>query len=263
MRRPAPATVIATIALVFAVAPVGEAASGWVKRALYARNAGSVDGIRASRTPHKGKLIALPASGKLPMSILPASLKGARGPAGPAGSDGTDGSGGSVLVATAGSAVNVGTAQTAVVTLQLKPGSYALVAKASLHATLDTSTPGVTCLLKAGSDGDQADADLSSSSDDPGGVDRNARVRSGRRRHAHVRGRRLRRGRQRRAHHRAPRHRVDVLLARYAAISLAGRATTRSSRTTASSASATAGSSCEPAIASTSAQAESKSSARR
>ena len=167
MRRPSPATIIATIALVLAVTPVGEAADGWVKRALYARNAGSVDGIRASRTPHKGKLIALPASGKLPMSILPASLKGARGPAGPAGSDGTDGSGGSVLVATAGSAVNVGTAQTAVVTLQLKAGSYALVAKASLHATLDTSTPGVTCLLKAGSDGDQADADLSSSSDDP------------------------------------------------------------------------------------------------
>ena len=167
MRRPAPATVIATIALLFAVVPVGEAASGWVKRALYARNAGSVDGIRASRTPHKGKLIALPASGKLPMSILPASVKGARGPAGPAGSNGTDGAGGSVLVATEGSAVNVGTAQTAVVTLQLKAGSYALVAKASLHATLDTSTPGVTCLLKAGSDGDQADADLSSSSDDP------------------------------------------------------------------------------------------------
>lgn len=167
MRRPAPATVIATIALVAAAAPVGQAATGWVKRALYARNAGSVDGIRASRTPHKGKLIALPATGKLPLSILPASLKGARGPAGPAGSDGTDGSGGSVLVATAGAAVNVGTAQTAVVTLSLKAGSYALVAKASLHATLDTSTPGVTCLLKAGSDGDQADADLSSSSDDP------------------------------------------------------------------------------------------------
>lgn len=167
MRRPGPATVIATIALVVAAAPVGQAASGWVKRALYARNAGSVDGIRASRTPHRGKLIALPASGKLPISILPASLRAARGPAGPAGSDGTDGSGGSVLVAAAGSAVNVGTAQTAVVTLPLKAGSYALVAKASLHATLDTSTPGVTCLLKAGSDGDQADADLSSSSDDP------------------------------------------------------------------------------------------------
>ena len=43
----------------------------------------------------------------------------------------------------------------------------AIVAKASLHATLDATTPGVTCLLKAGGDGDQADVDLSSSSDDP------------------------------------------------------------------------------------------------
>jgi hypothetical protein len=167
MRRPAPATIIATIALVFAVAPVGQAATGWVKRALYARNAGSVDGISASRVPHKGKLIALPATGKLPASILPSSIGGPRGPAGAAGADGTDGSGGSALVATAGAAVNVGAAQTPVVTLSLKAGSYAIVAKASLHATLDTSTPGVTCLLRAGTDGDQADADLSGSSDDP------------------------------------------------------------------------------------------------
>ena len=167
MRRPAPATLIATIALVLAVVPAGEAASGWVKRALYARNAGSVDGISASRTPHKGDLIALPSTGKLPASILPASIGGPRGPAGPAGVDGADGSGGSVVSATAGSAVNVGSAQTSVVTLSLKAGSYALVAKASLHATSDTATPGVTCLLRAGTDGDQVDADLSSSSDDP------------------------------------------------------------------------------------------------
>lgn len=167
MRRPAPATIIATLALVLAVVPVGQAAGGWVKRALYARNAGSVDGISASRVPHKGKLIALPATGRLPASILPSSIRGARGPAGPAGADGSDGSGGSALVATAGSAVNVGTAQTGVVTLSLKAGSYALVAKASLHATQDVSTPGVSCLLRAGSDGDQADVDLSSSSDDP------------------------------------------------------------------------------------------------
>jgi hypothetical protein len=167
MRRPAPATIIATIALVLAAAPVGQAASGWVKRALYARNAGSVDGIRASRVPHKGNLVMLPKTGKLPASILPSSIRGPRGPAGPAGADGSDGSGGSVLVATAGSAVNVGAAQTGVVTLQLKAGSYALVAKASLHDTTDGTAPGVTCLLKAGSDGDQADADLSSSSDDP------------------------------------------------------------------------------------------------
>jgi hypothetical protein len=165
MRRPAPATIIAAIALVLAAAPVGEAASGWVKRALYARNAGSVDGFRASRVPRRGRLIVLPASGKLPKSILPSSIRGPRGPAGPAGSAGSDA--GSVLVVTAGSAVDVGAAQTAVVTLSLKAGSYAIVAKASLHATNNGTAPGVTCLLRAGTDGDQADVDLSSSTDDP------------------------------------------------------------------------------------------------
>jgi hypothetical protein len=167
MRRPSPAIIIATAALVFAVVPVGEAATGWVKRAIYARNAGSVDGISASRVPEKGKLFALPEKGKLPASILPASIGGPRGPAGPAGADGADGSGGSALVATAGAAVNIGAAQTGVVTLSLKAGAYAIVAKASLHATLDASEPGVTCLLRAGTDGDQGDVDLSSSSDDP------------------------------------------------------------------------------------------------
>ena len=102
MRRPAPATIIATIALVLAVAPVGEAANGWVKRALYARNAGTVDGISASRVPHKGKLIVLPATGKLPASILPVLDPRPARPGGPAGADGSDGSGGSVLVATRG-----------------------------------------------------------------------------------------------------------------------------------------------------------------
>jgi hypothetical protein len=162
MRRPAPATIIATAALVLAVTPVGQAADGWVKRALYARNAGTVDGISASRAPHKGNLIALPKSGKLPASILPASIGGPRGPAGPPG----DGSG-SVSSANATGAVTLAVAQAAVVTLPLEPGTYAIIAKASLHATLDISTPGVTCLLRAGSDGDQVDADLSSSSDVP------------------------------------------------------------------------------------------------
>lgn len=162
MRRPAPATIIATVALVLAAAPVGEAANGWVKRAFYARNAGSVDGFSASRTPHKGTLIVLPKSGKLPASILPSSSGGSAGPPGPAGDGST-----SVLAATAPAAVTLGSAQTAVVALSLKAGAYAILAKASLHATLDTSTPGVTCLLKAGADGDQVDADLSDSSDEP------------------------------------------------------------------------------------------------
>ena len=165
MRRPAPATVIATIALVLAVVPVGSAADSWVKRALYSRNAGAVDGFTATRTPHKGHLLVLPASGKLPAAVFPATVGGPRGPAGPAGPAGNDGS--SAFIATAPAAVPLGAAQTSVETLSLKAGSYAIVAKASLHATLDTTTPGVNCQLKAGTDGDQADVDLSTSSDDP------------------------------------------------------------------------------------------------
>jgi hypothetical protein len=165
MRRPAPATIIATVALVLAVTPVGEAADGWVKRAIYARNAGSVDGFSASKSPKKGKLVVLPKSGKLPASILPAAAGGSSGSSSSPGSSGDGPS--SVLVGTAPAAVNVGATQTGVVTLPLKAGSYAIIAKASLHATLDTSTPGVNCQLKAGGDGDQIDSDLSSSSDDP------------------------------------------------------------------------------------------------
>ena len=165
MRRPSPATIIATIALVLAIVPVGSAADAWVKRALFARNAGTVDGFGATRTPHKGRLLVLPATGKLPASILPSNIGGPRGPAGPAGPSGSDGS--SAFVASAPAAVTLGAAQTSVESLSLKAGSYAIVAKASLHATLDTSTPGVNCQLKAGTDGDQVDADLSSSSDDP------------------------------------------------------------------------------------------------
>ena len=166
MRRPAPATIIATIALVLAVTPVGSAADSWVKHALYARNAGTVDGFHASKTPRKGSLVVLPASGKLPASILPASAGGAPASTGSSGGS-PDSSGYSDYVANANAAVTINTAQTSVVTLSLKAGTYAIVAKASLHATVDTSSPGVTCLLKAGSDGDQVDADLSASSDDP------------------------------------------------------------------------------------------------
>jgi len=169
MRRPAPATIIATIALVLAVTPVGSAADSWVKHALYARNAGTVDGFSASKTPRKGSLVVLPKSGKLPASILPASSGTAGGSSSPAAPSGTpsDSSGSAAFVANATAAVTLTTAQTSVETLSLKAGTYAIVAKASLHATVDTSSPGVTCLLKAGSDGDQVDTDLSSSSDDP------------------------------------------------------------------------------------------------
>jgi hypothetical protein len=165
MRRPAPATIIATVALVLAVVPVGSAADGWVQRALFARNAGTVDGFGASKTPKRGKLIVLPKSGKLPASILPPASTAPSGPTG-TGSTPATGSGSSAFVADATAAVTLTAAQTSIETLSLKAGSYAIVAKGSLHAQ-DVSSPEVTCLLKAGTDGDQVAVDLSGSTDDP------------------------------------------------------------------------------------------------
>jgi hypothetical protein len=169
MRRPAPATVIATIALVLASVPAVSAADGWVKRALYARNAGTVDGFRASKTPKKGALLVLPKSGTLPASILPASTGAASGATGSTGAAGAaSGSGGPAFLGNATAAVTLTAAQTPIETLTLKAGTYAIVAKASLHVTSDISSPGVTCQLKAGtSDGDTTDVDLTSSSDNP------------------------------------------------------------------------------------------------
>jgi hypothetical protein len=167
MRRPAPATVIATIALVLAATPVVSAADGWVQRALYARNAGSVDGFSAAKTPKKGKLVVLPKSGKLPASILPSASASATGATGATGSTGASGSDTSAYIANATAAVTLAAAQTGLASLTLKAGTYAIVAKASLHVTTDIASPGVTCQLKAGADGDTADVDLTSSSDNP------------------------------------------------------------------------------------------------
>ena len=148
-----------------AVVPVGSAADGWVKRALFARNAGTRGRLRRDAHAAQGPAARSPEVGQAAGLDPPSNIGGPRGPAGPAGPAGSDGS--AAFVASAPAAVALGAAQTSVETLSLKAGSYAIVAKASLHATLDTSTPGVNCQLKAGTDGDQVDADLSSSSDDP------------------------------------------------------------------------------------------------
>lgn len=59
-----------------------------VRRALFAKNAGAVDGISASRTPRPGMLLPLDASGKLPTRALPQGARGERGPRGPEGQAG-------------------------------------------------------------------------------------------------------------------------------------------------------------------------------
>jgi hypothetical protein len=91
--------VLASAALVVAVlgsTPISGAARHVVAAVPpFAKNAGSVNGIKASRTPKAGQLLALGKNRKFPASVVPAGPRGpsgrqgAQGPAGPAGPAGT------------------------------------------------------------------------------------------------------------------------------------------------------------------------------
>ena len=82
-----PALVIA----VLTVSSVGEAARRTVSS--FARNAGAVNGIKASRTPKPGRLVPLGRNAKLPAAVLPLRRgeRGEPGRPGPAGQPGPQG----------------------------------------------------------------------------------------------------------------------------------------------------------------------------
>lgn len=69
----------------------GEAVSA-VKRVVFADKAGSVNGIKASKKPKAGRLLALDKKKKFPRSVLPSGLNGAQGPKGNPGPQGPAGS---------------------------------------------------------------------------------------------------------------------------------------------------------------------------
>ena len=74
MRKHRAAIALSMTALVVAVlgqTPIGNAAVGAVRVALFAENSAKVNGIQASRRPMPGRLLALNAKGKLPSSVLP------------------------------------------------------------------------------------------------------------------------------------------------------------------------------------------------
>lgn len=99
MRQRAP-LVLSALALAVAAAgstPPVQAAAGAVRTALFAKNAGAVNGIKASTRPQAGKLVPLGRDGKFPVGVLPASEagpQGVQGPPGPKGADGRDGTNG-------------------------------------------------------------------------------------------------------------------------------------------------------------------------
>lgn len=93
---------IASLALVVAVigTPLVQAGASAVGRALFASNAGAVNGIKASKTPKPGRLLALDRTGKFPASVVPSGspgqkgetgAQGPQGPQGPPGQPGTPG----------------------------------------------------------------------------------------------------------------------------------------------------------------------------
>jgi hypothetical protein len=83
---------LSTVALVVAIAgtPVSEGALHVVRMALFAKNAGAVNGIKASRTPRPGQLVPLNARGHFSSSVL-AIPRGPQGPQGPPGQTGPQG----------------------------------------------------------------------------------------------------------------------------------------------------------------------------
>jgi hypothetical protein len=93
LRKPASVALAASAAIVAVLAtnPVGEAAGDAVRVALFAKNAGKVNGIKASRTPKARRLLPLGADGVFPASVVPPGPPGPEGPVGPSGPQGPAG----------------------------------------------------------------------------------------------------------------------------------------------------------------------------
>jgi hypothetical protein len=84
-RLPLVLSITALAVALLGVTPLGEAAGNAVRVALFAKNAGKVSGIKASRRPRPGHLVPLGADGQFPDSVVPRGPQGPRGEAGPAG----------------------------------------------------------------------------------------------------------------------------------------------------------------------------------
>jgi hypothetical protein len=100
-RLPLVLSATALVVALFGATPLGHAVVSAVpplathaKTADYARNAGAVNGIKASKRPRTGWLVPLGKGGKFPASVGVAGPAGAQGPAGPAGPAGPKGDAG-------------------------------------------------------------------------------------------------------------------------------------------------------------------------
>jgi hypothetical protein len=99
LNRTIPLVLAIPVTALLAWSPLGEAAG----RAIpgFARNAGAVNGIKASRKPSPGRLLPLGRNGRFPASVVPVvhgarGADGAQGPRGPEGARGPTGPAGAV-----------------------------------------------------------------------------------------------------------------------------------------------------------------------
>jgi hypothetical protein len=100
-RLPLIFSLTALLIALFGATPVGRAVVSAVppfanhaKTADFAKNAGAVNGIKASTRPRVGWLVALGKGGKFPASVGVAGPSGPQGPTGPAGPAGASGGAG-------------------------------------------------------------------------------------------------------------------------------------------------------------------------
>ena len=79
------------VVAVLGATSLGAGAADAVRVALFAKNAGKVNGIKASREPRPRRLVPLRADGRFPAAVIPRGAVGPRGPAGPRGERGPPG----------------------------------------------------------------------------------------------------------------------------------------------------------------------------
>jgi hypothetical protein len=146
----------ALVIVVLSATPLGNAARDVVsaipvfaKTAGFAKNAGAVQGIKASKTPKAGYLLALNTSKKFPASV------GAIGPKGPPGAQGAPGAQGPPGPSDAFSRFRNGpvfipysaSGKASIIHLDLGAGNYAIIGKAWIENDAGTGTSDVECDL--------------------------------------------------------------------------------------------------------------------
>lgn len=141
---------ISTIALAVAITgtPISEGAVHAVRRALFANNAGAVNGIKASRTPRPHQLVALNARGHFPSSVLSIPT-GPPGPQGAAGAQGPAGVSHAYFHAFPEVAIT-GTTPTRLASITLPGGKYLVTGYANLSNLTTSGTSGICDLHVVG-----------------------------------------------------------------------------------------------------------------